>query len=797
MTSTTRSDPRAREATVGGRGSGVRITLVVGGAGLATGLAVLDLAGAVGPAGWAAGAGCATLLGILLGRGLHRAGRETLLPADLVTLTRALLACAVAAQTADALPGTPSAAALLALTVPALALDAADGQVARRTGTATRFGARFDGEVDAFLILVLSLAAGSAVGWWLLAGGLARYVFGAWGAALPWLRRPLPSRYWRKVVTGTVGVGLAALAAGLPPRRFAVAGGAFLLLLLAESFGRDVWWLWRNRPLSSPARGRPGRRRAVVRVALVGAALLPGWFALLAPVRPERLSALSFLRLPVEALVVLGLAVVLPPRARRGGMVLVGAGLGTLALAKVLDLGMMQVRDRPFDVVDDVGAVGSAFAVVRDSFGTVAAAGAVLGALLVVAAALVGLPWALARAGRGVAQHRRPAARVLGGLTVAWALAAAGGVQSSPGVTVAAADVVPYAASTVQAARAHLRDRARFAAAVAADPFRAPGSADLSVLRGMDVLVVFVESYGRVAVDGPRAEPLRRLLGGYASRLAAEGYTARSAYLTSPVVGSGSWLAHSTLEAGLRVGDQGLYDRLLGSRRTTLTSAFARAGWRTVAVLPSTRGPWPEGQAFYRFDRVYTGADLGYQGPSFGFSAMPDQYTLAALDHLELDRPHHQPVMAEVELTSSHWPWAPLPTTVDPAALGRGAVFRGIRATARSAAELWNDRADVPAAYRTSIAYSLSSVLSFVAGHRDDDLVVLVLGDHQPSTVVTGPGAGRDVPVTLIARDPAVLERASRWCWNDGLWPGAAAPVWPMEALRDRFLSSFSAPAAS
>ena len=90
------------------------------------------------------------------------------------------------------------------------------------------------------------------------------------------------------------------------------------------------------------------------------------------------------------------------------------------------------------------------------------------------------------------------------------------------------------------------------------------------------------------------------------------------------------------------------YDLLLSSSRRTLTSAFRRAGWRTVAVLPSTRGSWPEGRAFYRFDQVYGRASLGYAGPTFGFSAMPDQFTLAALERLELTDPQRRPLMAEV-----------------------------------------------------------------------------------------------------------------------------------------------------
>ena len=277
---------------------------------------------------------------------------------------------------------------------------------------------------------------------------------------------------------------------------------------------------------------------------------------------------------------------------------------------------------------------------------------------------------------------------------------------------------------------------------------------------------------------------------------ALRGSPRRSAYLTSPTFGGSSWLAHATLQSGLSVGDQGRYDRLLSSDRTTLSSAFARAGWRTVAVLPSTRGRWPEGRAFYGFDEVYGRSSLGYAGPKFGFSAMPDQYALSAFARRELAGPDRAPVMAEIELTSSHGPWAPLPTTVDPAALGDGSVFHGIRADAVTASELWSDRADVPAAYRTSIVYSLTSVLSFVESHGDDDLVLVLLGDHQPSTIVSGFGGSRDVPVTVVAHDPEVVEQVSGWGWQDGLRPDERAPVWPMDAFRDRFLAAYSTAAS-
>ena len=67
----------------------------------------------------------------------------------------------------------------------------------------------------------------------------------------------------------------------------------------------------------------------------------------------------------------------------------------------------------------------------------------------------------------------------------------------------------------------------------------------------------------------------------------------------------------------------------------------------------------------------------------------------------------------------------------------------------------------------------------------------IFLGDHQPAAVVTGENASHDVPITIITRDRAVLDRISGWGWQDGLKPGPQAPVWRMDTFRDRFLTAF------
>jgi phosphatidylglycerophosphate synthase len=217
-------------------------------------LTVLWATVGLSPAGWLVGLLCGVTLHVALALSLaSRAGSHVPGPADLVTLTRAVIACAVAGLTAEALLHGLATAWFVPITVVALSLDAVDGWVARRSGTSSAFGSRFDGEVDAFLILVLSVYVTPTFGVWVLAAGLMRYVFGAAGWVMPWMRGPLTYRYWRKVVTATQGIVLAVAAAGVLPHWFSSVGLVVGLALLSESFGRDVRWLWHERAVARHA----------------------------------------------------------------------------------------------------------------------------------------------------------------------------------------------------------------------------------------------------------------------------------------------------------------------------------------------------------------------------------------------------------------------------------------------------------------------------------------------------------------------------------------------------------------
>ncbi len=286
-------------------------------AGPATGLIaqvllLAALAGTVGlgGAGWVVGVTCGVIANAALAGGISRYGSDRLSPADWVTLARATLAVGVAALVADSFDEPVPVALLVTLTVVALALDAVDGRVARRKGTTSALGARFDGEVDAFLILVLSVYVARSAGAWVLAIGAARYAFLAAGWVLPWMREPLPPRYWRKVVAATQGIVLTIAAADVLPPALTEATLVAALALLAESFGRDVWWL-RSHRRATHSRVAAERVAAVLTIL----AVVLAWAALVAPDQPSRFTPGAFMRVPVEGLVVIALALVLPATA--------------------------------------------------------------------------------------------------------------------------------------------------------------------------------------------------------------------------------------------------------------------------------------------------------------------------------------------------------------------------------------------------------------------------------------------------------------------------------------------------
>jgi hypothetical protein len=523
---------------------------------------------------------------------------------------------------------------------------------------------------------------------------------------------------------------------------------------------------------------------------------LAGLLVLGALVLPNELTLLEtaeFLRIPAEALVGVALVLILPPTPRQVVATFLGVGLGLLTIIKFVDMGFFEVLARPFDPVLDWTFVENGVEFLTTSVGRAGAIGAVVAVVVLVVAILALMTLAVLRLTRVMIHHDTRAARAIAALGAVWATCAMLGAEVVPGVPVASDSAAAIAYHHALQIGASLQDQDDFAAESAVDAFRnTPGDQLLTGLRGKDVVLAFVESYGRDAIDDPEMAPqVDAVLEDGNRRLSAAGFSSRSAFLTSPTAGGGSWLAHSTLLSGLWIDNQQRYRTLVASDRLTLNGAFRRANWQSVAVVPGVTRAWPEA-GFFGYDRIYAADNLGYQGPRFSWATMPDQYTLSAFERLERAKPDHPPLMAEIPLLSSHAPWSPLPKAVGWDQVGDGSVFNSMaEAGAPPEAILSRDPTRVRADYRQSIEYSLNNLISYVEKYGDENLVLVFLGDHQPAPIVTGEDANHDVPITIVARDPAVLDQISGWGWQTGIKPGPQAPVWPMSSFRDRFLTAF------
>jgi hypothetical protein len=358
---------------------------------------------------------------------------------------------------------------------------------------------------------------------------------------------------------------------------------------------------------------------------------------------------------------------------------------------------------------------------------------------------------------------------------------------------------LPLHAATTRQAKDHIRtyvttvdDIKRFRMAAASDPFA--GRTDLfDRVKDRDVLIVFIESYGRASFENPLYAPTHiATLRAAEPSIAAQGLIARTGWLTSPVEGGQSWLAHSTLESGLMVSNQTRYRAMLASDRLTLFDLAAASGLRTAAVMPGITMAWPEGP-MQGFQTILAEADLGYKGQPFNFVTMPDQYTLAAFDRLIPRGQKAGTLFAQIVLLSSHAPWVPVPEMVDWAEVGDGTIYDKWATSGDPPKVVWRDRDRVRDQYRQALDYSLQAILSYAARPPEEAPLMIIVGDHQAAPFVAQ-NDSKDVPIHLIG-PPDVIALFDDWDFADGLIPQAETPVWPMEAFRDTFVRAVSSTA--
>lgn len=534
--------------------------------------------------------------------------------------------------------------------------------------------------------------------------------------------------------------------------------------------------------------------RAVWRPILAAAIL---YLVLIQPNHPDALAWDALLAFPLEwPAILLGLLALGSSRAATLLRFLVVGIMVLIAVLKAADFAMFTALTRGFNPVADLALVEAGARLLIGAVGPVLATATLFAALAIVCAVTGLLWWAT-----GVwAAHGSGNTALLRTMTGSAALVSAGlaaaeigdalGRWSIPVQIPGSAFSARVGIERLEMAHATLIDLRQFSEAAANDPFVAADGILNAIDR--DVIIVFVESYGRTSFDTPLFADLHpKTLDRGQAELASAGLSMASGFLASPTRGGQSWLAHATLANGLWIDGQTRYGAALASNRKTLFHFAADAGFHTAAVMPQITLDWPESTVM-GFETILAATDLEYKGMSFNWVTMPDQFTFAAMDRLlRNERPDDRPVFIQLATGSSHAPWVPVPDLVAWDTIDDGRVF-DLMATAGDPPDVvWRDRDRVRGQYRLAIDYALQVVLAYAALHAENPPLMIVMGDHQAAGFVAL-DERPDVPIHVIGPDHLVGRAAKDWGLDPGLVPSPNANVVPMDQMRDRILQSFS-----
>jgi hypothetical protein len=536
--------------------------------------------------------------------------------------------------------------------------------------------------------------------------------------------------------------------------------------------------------------GAKDGRLPALRVAL---AIVVLYLVLVVPVVPDDSGATALVALPPALPVLILLAALGTGRIRAATVMLAGVLVCVIAAFKLADALTHFVFARPFNAYLHLSLAADGVRFLDSTLGPIGAAGVVIAAMVVLACG----GFALFRLMRMLNDPGRPRTRALS-LGFGAALIAVWGVAAAADLRIGARPIAEDRIFTAAWERViEHRDTARdipvFRAALEREPYAdvAPDRR-LAALRGNDVVVLFIESYGRATVESPLFAPrIGPRLDAMGERLAAAGLTTASGWIDSATYGGQSWLAHSTLLSGLRIDRQTRYTALLDSRRATLARDFRTAGWRTVLMAPAIVRAWPEAR-FYGFDRTYTAPDLAYRGLALHYMTMPDQFTLSALARRELAVNRNSRTFAVAALTSSHAPWTPIPLLKRWDDIGDGRVFDASAFTGAPPEAVWSSSATIRGAYADSIAYVLATIESFVVEKAGGNTLVIVVGDHQPLPYVSANAPTRDVPVHVMSRNGALVHALAPGWLSPGMRPAATTASLPMEDFRGRLIETFT-----
>jgi len=326
-----------------------------------------------------------------------------------------------------------------------------------------------------------------------------------------------------------------------------------------------------------------------------------------------------------------------------------------------------------------------------------------------------------------------------------------------------------------------------------ASPFGKPGA------ERPTILLFVVESYGNVLFTDPEFADFPGWLNKQGEALTRAGYHIASKQMSSPVFGGSSWLAGTSLMCGVRVFNQKGFKGLMASSVRCLPAFLKDAGYRTVVAAGNIKFHDAEYERTLPFEQFYIRDDFGYRGPRMGWSFVPDQYVIDFVHRREIaprqagGAAADRPLMVAYFLTTSHHPWSVVPSFIpDWSKIGDGSVYTGLPVQEFSDNQFVAGVAYKPA-YKATIEYSLQTIESYLERlPADDHSVILILGDHQPRRPVARiKGDPWTVPIHLVSRDPAVLERFARVGFRPGIAPALEEKPSGLEAFVGELFTAY------
>lgn len=506
------------------------------------------------------------------------------------------------------------------------------------------------------------------------------------------------------------------------------------------------------------------------------------------PSHPGDLTLAHFSALPLELVISVALLLCVSGWLFNFLRLFMVISLGALLLLRIADLGSEFALGRKFSPLAEWHLVGQGWSLASSTLGVTEAVLAVVVSVL----ALLFICYLLYR-GLGTLSNIPVRAikwcfAVLLSTAIAGQAYAVFGHSDSENATVRLTAVNEFP-QRISAMKRQVQDQLEFQEMLQADKLGDSSSVNFAALEGTDVIVLFVESYGRSFIDHERfAERAADTLDVFGNHLSQAGLHVSSGWLDSPVRGGRSWLAHATLASGLPLTNHARFDRLMASDRRPLWSLLENAGWETAVVLPAVHDKWSE-STWYSVDRFFNAPSMGYNGKDFGYVTMPDQYTLSAFEH-KVRRTATRPLAAEVGLLSSHAPWTPLALPVDWDEIGDGSVFDG----SQRFGEPWdwsNGGGPVREMYARSLELTMDIIGQYLARYADDALFIVV-GDHQPASIIAGWAPNAHVPVHFVSENQALLDRLPSINFIQGVTPAAEATALSMADVRSLLSDTFS-----